>query len=329
MKKLVAFSVRPDELEFIRSYGDTHTDMEIVTYGEPLTASNLNLVEGFDGVSILGAPVGRDVLMGLHERGIKYVASRSIGFDNIDLEAAKDLGIAVSNVEYSPGSVAEYALMLMLMTLRKAKLIVRRADIQDFSLMGSHGRELRNLTVGIIGTGRIGLRLAQYLSGFGARVLGFDPYPNPQAGDLVEYVSFEQLLEASDVISLHTFSTPENYHMLDEAAFARMKQDVVIVNCSRGELIDSAALIAALESGKVGGAALDVIEGDEPIFHRDWRTRPVVNHHLQVLRSFPTVTVTPHIAFYTLDVVNEMVTCALDSMREFWETGTSSHLITK
>lgn len=329
MKRLIAFSVRPDESEFVRRYAQAHDDMEIVTYAQALTTDNAHLVEGFDGVSILGAPARRDVLEALQERGIKYVASRSIGYDNIDIAAAKDLGISVSNVEYSPGSVAEYALMLILMTLRKAKLIVRRADIQDFSLLGSHGRELRNLTVGIIGTGRIGLRLAQYLSGFGCRVVGFDPYPNEHANGLLEYVSFDQLLQEADVISLHTFSTPENYHMLDEAAFEAMKQDVVVVNCSRGELIDSQALIAALENGKVGGAALDVVEGDEPIFHRDWRTQPVVNQHLQVLRSFPNVTVTPHIAFYTLDVVNEMVTCALDSMREFWETGTSSHLITK
>ncbi|MDO5722747.1 MAG: D-isomer specific 2-hydroxyacid dehydrogenase family protein [Actinomycetaceae bacterium] len=329
MKRLIAFSVRPDELGFIQNWAKTHPEIEIDTHRRALTADNAEMVKGYDGVSILGAPAGRDVLTALKENGIQYVASRSIGYDNIDIEAVQELGLHVSNVEYSPGSVAEYTLMLILMSLRKAKTIMRRADIQDFSLIGSHGRELRNLTVGIIGTGRIGLRLAQYLTGFGCRVIGYDPYPNEDAHDLVEYVTFNELLGQADVITLHTPSTDDNYHLLDADAFARMKDEVVIVNCSRGELIHSDALIGALEEGKVSAAALDVVEGDEPIFHRDWRNQPVVNKQLQILRSFPNVTVTPHIAFYTLDVVNEMVTCALESMTQFWETGTSDREITK
>ena len=326
MKRLIAFNVRPDERRFITAYADSLDDLELVCLADPLTLDTVDRVSGFDGVSTIGSPLDRDLLQALKDRGISHVASRSIGYDNIDVEAAAQVGVHVSNVHYSPGSVAEYALMLILMTLRSANLILRRTDLQDFSIEGDHGRELRNLTVGIIGTGRIGATLATYLGGIGCTVIGYDPYPNPNAP--LEQVSLNELLDRADVISLHAMTTPENHHMLDAAAFARMREGVIIVNCSRGELIDSRALIDALESGKVGGAALDVIEGDEPIFHRDWQLKPVVNEQLQLLRSFPNVIVTPHVAFYTLDVVNEMVTCAVDCMREFWATGTSTHEVT-
>lgn len=326
MKSVIAYNVRPDEKHFMTRYAEGHADMTLTCREEPLSLDTVGLAEGYDGVSTLGAPVDRKLLQALKDAGITYIASRSIGYDNIDVDAAAELGMKVSNVAYSPGSVAEYAVMAILMSLRKAKLIIKRADVQDFSLMGNEGRELKNLTVGIIGTGRIGSTVARYLSGFGCEVIGYDPYPSADAP--LTHVSLEELYARADVISLHTISTPENYHLLDDEAFAAMRPDVVIVNCSRGELIDTDALIAALESGKVSAAALDVVEGDTPIFHSDWRLRPVVNKRLQVLRSFPTVTVTPHVAFYTLDVVNEMVTCALDCMREFWEKGTSSHDVT-
>lgn len=325
MQRIIAFSVRPDEQLVFDKYKAEHPEVEITTHRDPLTIENVDLVAGYHGVSMLGSPLGRDILEKIAANQIKYIASRSIGYDNIDLEAAKELGIHVSNVSYSPGSVAEYTLMLILMTIRKAKLIIRRGDIQDFSLMGSDGRELRNTTVGVIGTGRIGARLIQYLSGFGCKIIASDPYPNASIQDICEYVSLDEIVSRADVISLNSLLTEDNYHLLDQAAFDKMKPGVVIVNCSRGELIDSAALIKALESGKVGGAALDVVEGDQPIFHHDHRLRPIINTNLAILRSFPNVTVTPHVAFYTLDVVSEMVNTALDSMQEFWKDGTAKH----
>ncbi|MBV7363282.1 D-lactate dehydrogenase VanH-B [Actinomycetaceae bacterium TAE3-ERU4] len=320
MRKLVAFNVRPDEVSFFHKYAE-EKQIQIDLHSVALTPENMNLIDGYDGVSLLTSPVTREVLTGIKAAGIKYVATRSVGYDNIDLEAAKELGIHVSNAEYSPGSVAEFALMLILMSLRKTRAILRNSDLQDYTITGLHGRELKDTTVGVIGAGKIGATLIKYLSGFGCEILAYDPYENEEVKKYATYVSFDELVQRADVISLHLLLREETQHILNKKAFAKMKDGVILVNCARGELVDSEALIEALESGKVRAAALDVVEGDQPFFNKDKRLAPLPNRNMALLASFPNVTITPHIAFYTLGAVSEMVTCALDSLDEFYKTG--------
>ena len=182
--------------------------------------------------------------------GVKYLALRSAGFNNVDMKAAKELGICFSNAMYSPNSVADYTTMLILMCVRKVKQIMMRNAAQDYSLPGNQGREIKNLIIGVVGTGRIGSTVAKNLSGFGCKILGYDVYQNKDLLDILSYVTFEELLEQCDVITLHAPLLEGNYHMINEETIAKMKDGIIIVNCGRGELINAKALINNIETGK-------------------------------------------------------------------------------
>lgn len=321
MLRFEAFDVRPDEMGCF-TLCEERLDVEVRQHADQLTVDTLDSCRGAAGVSVLGvSKVDAEVAAGLAERGVRFVATRSIGYDNVDMEACAKLGIRVSHAEYPPESVAEYTVMLLLMSLRKMKLVLHRAEIQDYSLEGSVGRQLSELTVGILGAGRIGAGVARRLKPFGCRILAHDMYPNDALRDTVEYVDFDTLIASSDVLTLHAPALPENHHIIDAPQFEAMRDDVTIINCGRGDLIHTAALISAIESGKVGGAALDVLENDLKYFHRDNRLNVLRNHNLALLRSFPNVIVTPHIAFYTDHVVGEMVGCAIAALNDFNTVG--------
>ncbi|MDT3766795.1 NAD(P)-dependent oxidoreductase [Gleimia hominis] len=319
MSDLIAFGVRPDEKTFFEQYGKEHGHT-IRLIPQALNRDNVGELKGYEGVCALESIFDEALLADIHANGTKYIALRSVGYDSVDENVAKQLGIKVSNSSYSPSSVAEFAVMLILMTMRKARQITRHSDIQDFSLNGLDGHQLSNSTVGIIGAGNIGATVARCLSGFGCEILAYDPYPNESLKNLVEYVELDELLRRSDVITLHTLYTGENYHMLGEREFNLMKNGVCLVNCARGELIDGHALIDALKSGKIMSAALDVVEGDQPLFNSNWNNKPIQDEIMRSLRSFPNVTITPHIAFYTANAVKEMVDHALDNLIEFMNT---------
>lgn len=177
------------------------------------------------------------------------------GYDHIDMQAAKDCGIRVGNAPYGPNGVADYAVMLILMSIRNMKRILERTNIQDYTLQGIRGRELSDLTVGVIGTGRIGRTVIRHLSGFGCRILANDPYENEETKQYASYVTLPELWKEADVITLHAPLTEDNFHLIGAETLAQMKDGVVIVNTARGALIDSEALIEGIESGKVGAAA--------------------------------------------------------------------------
>src|SRR3954447_9126168 len=204
-------------------------------------------------------------LLALSEAGVKYISTRSVGANHIDVEYAEAVGISVETVAYSPHSVADYTLMLMLMAVRHAKSVIRRADVHDYRLNELRGRELRDLTVGVIGTGRIGAAVIDRLRGFGCRTLAYDTRP----ATFADYVSLDALLEQSDIVTLHTPLTADTHHLLDRRRIGRMRRGAVVVNTGRGSLLATDALIRALEGGKLGGAALDVLEGEEGIFYAD------------------------------------------------------------
>ena len=251
--------------------------------------------------------IPRSALLALSRVGVRYVSTRSIGYNHIDVEYARSLGMSVENVSYSPDSVADYTLMLMLMAVRRAKSVVRRADVHDYRLDDVRGRELRDLTVGVIGTGRIGAAVIDRLRGFGCRVVAHDSAPHAA----VDYLPLDDLVSQSDVVTLHTPLTAETHHLLDDRRIGRLKHGAFVVNTARGPLVDTAALVAALESGRLGGAALDVVEGEDGIFYADCRDRPMstalMNTALRRLQELPNVVVSPHTAYYTDHALSDTV----------------------
>jgi D-specific alpha-keto acid dehydrogenase len=261
------------------------------------------------------SPISRETLAALSEVGVRYLSARSIGVDHIDVGFAGTVGIAVEGITYSPDSVADYTLMLMLMALRHARSVICRADAHDFRLSSLRGRELRDLTVGIVGTGRIGRAVVDRLRGFGCRVLTYDTRPLGST----EHVPLEELLRRSDVVSLHTPLTPATHHLLDRRRLALMRPGAVVVNTGRGALVDTDGLVTALEEGRLGGAALDVLEGEEDVFYADLRARPVGHDLLVRLQALPNVLISPHTAFYTDHAVADMAENTLINCLSFEE----------
>lgn len=267
---------------------------------------NLELAKGYDVVNVITTVFDQPMLKKLHDMGVKCIATRTIGYDHIDVDYAKSLGMGVIHISYSPNSVADYAIMMMLMGLRRMPHIMERANIQDYTLKGKIGRELPDCTVGIIGTGRIGRTVIRHLSGFGCKMLAYDLYENEEVKQYAEYTDLDTLLKNSDVITLHAPATDDNYHMIDASAIEKMKQDVVIINCARGALIDTDALIDGIESGKVGFAGLDVVEHESGLYYFNRMGEPLHNPKLAILRSYSNVLVSPHTAFYTEEAVANM-----------------------
>ena len=267
---------------------------------------NLDLAKGYDVVNVITTVFDQPMLKKLHDMDVKCIATRTIGYDHIDVDYAKSLGMGVIHISYSPNSVADYAIMMMLMGLRRMPHIMERANIQDYTLKGKIGRELPDCTVGVIGTGRIGRTVIRHLSGFGCKMLAYDLYENEEVKQYAEYTDLDTLLKNSDVITLHAPATDDNYHMIDAAAIEKMKQDVVIINCARGALMDTDALIDGIESGKVGFAGLDVVEHESGLYYFNRMGEPLHNPKLAILRSYSNVLVSPHTAFYTEEAVANM-----------------------
>jgi D-specific alpha-keto acid dehydrogenase len=280
----------------------------------PLSEANVDLALGNRCVSVgHKAQIANTTLRALKQAGVTYISTRSVGYNHIDLDYAASVGIRVENVAYSPDSVADYTLMLMLMSLRHARSVIKRVDAYDYRLSGLPGRELRDLTVGVIGTGRIGAAVIDRLRGFGCRILAHDQWPKTAA----EYVSLDALLGESDLVTLHTPLTPETRHLLNRERIERMKPGAVIVNTGRGSLLDTAALIEALESGRLGGAALDVLEGEEGIFYADYSNTLIESEQLLRLQSLPNVLISPHIAYYTDHALRDAVVNSLGNCVSF------------
>lgn len=287
----------------------------------PVSEANADLASGSRCISIgHKTRVENSALLALSRAGVAYISTRSIGFNHIDVAYAESVGITVENVSYSPDSVADFTLMLMLMAVRQAKSITLRTDAHDYRLGDARGKELRDLTVGVVGTGRIGTAVVERLRGFGPRVLAHDT----RRGASAEYVPLEKLLAESDIVTLHTPLNAETHHLLNEQRIAQLKEGAFVVNTGRGPLIDTEALLAALESGRLGGAALDVLEGEEGIFYADCRDTAIECKSLLRLQSLPNVIVSPHTAYYTDHalrdtVANSLVNCLnFESERRHW-----------
>jgi len=264
--------------------------------------------------------VDRACLERLSSAGVKLVALRCAGFNNVDLAAAAGLGITVIRVpSYSPHAVAEHAVALLLTLNRKIHRAYNRVRELNFSLNGLVGFDLYGKTIGIMGTGKIGRIAAEIFRGFGCRVLAHDTAPAAEwaAGHGIEYVAPEVLLETSDVISLHLPLTSETHHLFDSAAIRSMKRGAYLVNTSRGKLIDTTALIGALKSGHLGGAALDVYEEEEGIFFEDRSGMVLQDDELARLMTFPGVLITAHQAFLTEEALAEIARVTVGNCSAF------------
>ncbi|MBP2653570.1 MAG: D-isomer specific 2-hydroxyacid dehydrogenase, NAD-binding [Firmicutes bacterium] len=311
--KLFVYSYRDfDEGEFFNKYSSEY-NIELGTCREAPTLENAYLVSGYAYISVITTKIDADLVTRFHELGVKMISTRTVGYDHIDLHKAEELGVQVSNVTYSPNCVADYTIMLMLMSVRKMKRIMERANINDFSLPGIQGREMQNFTIGIIGTGKIGRTVIKYLSGFGCKVYAYDLFENSEVKQYAEYVDLDTIYTKCDMISLHMPLEDSNYHLINKDSIAKMKDKVIIINTARGALIDSVALIEGLESGKVGAAGLDVVEKEFGLYYYDLKSRVLDNRELLILRGYPNVIVTPHMAFYTDQAIDDMVHHAIKS----------------
>ena len=269
-----------------------------------VSEANIELAFGNRCVSVgHKTQVTNSALLALSRAGVTYISTRSIGYNHINVKHAESVGISVENVAYSPDSVADYTLMLMLMAVRNAKSIISRADIHDYRLNDVLGKELRDLTIGVIGTGRIGAAVIDRLWGFGCQKLAYDIRPRTSA----DYVPLDDLLQQSDIVTLHTPLNADTHHLLNRQRIERMKHGAFVINTGRGSLLDTEALISALESGRLGGAALDVLEGEEGIFYADCRNTPIESEPLLRLQGMPNVLISPHTAYYTDHALSDVV----------------------
>jgi D-specific alpha-keto acid dehydrogenase len=287
--------------------------LPIIT-GAAISEANVQLARGNRCISVgHKTRVTNSTLLALSRLGVGYVSTRSIGYDHIDVEYAESVGIRVGNVAYSPDSVADYTLMLMLMAVRNAKSIIRRTDNHDYRLSGERGKELRDLIVGVVGTGRIGTAVLERLRGFGCPTLAYDTHPKAAA----HYVPLDQLVRQSDIVTLHTPLTVDTRHLLNRRHIKEMKPGAFLVNTGRGSLVDTEALLAALEAGRLGGAALDVLEGEDGIFYADCRDKVIKNRPLLRLQRLPNVIISPHTAYYTAHALSDTVEDTLTNCLRF------------
>lgn len=325
--KVLICGVRKDEKQTLARVS-AQMGIEAVYFEQNLNSGNLDAAKGFEQIAVTaGSKLDRENLTRLAGMGVRFIASRSIGFDNVDIEACKELGLKFSNAPYNPHSVADYTVMLMLMLTRRMKEILRRGAVQDYGYDGFQGREMHNLTVGVVGTGRIGRTVIEDLSGFGAKILCYDLYPNDALREKAEYVSLEELLARADLVTLHAPLQESSCHMINAERIAGMKDGAMLINTARGELVDTGALIDALESGKLGGAALDVLEGENAYNFADHRGEVIKNRARAVLSTMPNVLLTGHYAFYTDQAVEDMARIALGALRQFREKGTADNQI--
>ncbi len=300
---VTVYDCDPDESVAFREIAPRFGVMPTITE-EPVSQHNYELALGNKCISVgHKTRIGNSTLRALSHAGVRYLSTRSVGCNHLDVKYAKSVGLTVGNVNYSPDSVADYTLMLMLMTVRNATSTVRRTDARDFRLHDTRGKELRDLTVGVIGTGRIGTAVIDRLRGFGCRTLAHDTRPRASAHN----VPIDDALRHSDIVTLHTPLTPATYHLLDRRRLAQMRPGAFVVNTGRGGLLDTGALVEELEAGRLGGAALDVLEGEDGVFYADWRDRPIRHEQLLRLHRLPNVLITPHTAYYTDHALRDVV----------------------
>lgn len=317
--RIAMFSTKSYDREYFDRY-NTAPAQELVYFEAPLNAQTANLTQGFNAVCVfVNDKLDAETISAIAASGVTLIALRCAGFNNVDLAAAKAHQISVRRVPaYSPEAVAEHAVALMLTLARKTHKAYNRVREQNFSLERLNGFNIHGRTVGVVGTGKIGQAFAHIMQGFGANVLAYDLYPSESlARQGVRYVPLEQLMQDADIISLHCPLTPETRYMINKESIHQMKQGVMIINTSRGGLINTRDVLVALKQGKVGYLGIDVYEQEEKLFFKDLSESIVEDELIGRLMSFPNVLITAHQGFFTHEALEQIALVTLGNIRDF------------
>lgn len=316
MPKITFFSTKPYDREYFEKHnGDFGFEFQF--YETHLGPHIVNAVEQTDAVCVfVNDRVNAEVIQSLSSKGVKIIALRCAGYNNVDLDAAREAGMEVCRVPaYSPESVAEHTVAMLLTLNRKTHKAYNRVREQNFALNGLLGFNIYGKTVGVVGTGKIGKAFIKIMKGFGAHVRAYDPYPDSSLeSEGVVYLPLDEVLSGSDIVSLHCPLTEDTHHIINEKSIANMKEGVLIINTSRGGLIDTKAVIHALKSRRIGALGIDVYEQEEKLFFRDLSASIIDDDTIQRLMSFPNVLVTAHQAFFTQEALDQIAHTTLDNV---------------
>ena len=314
--KILFYDTKSYDKDSFEQQRRNFSDIQIDYLKADLAPDTAPLARGYDAVcAFVNSNIGTETVQKLHECGVRGILMRCAGFNNVDMETAQQCGIKVLRVPgYSPEAVAEYAMGLALVACRRMHKAYVRVRENDFSLNGLMGYNFCQKTAGIIGTGRIGAAMARICQGFGMRVVGYDMYPNPDL-DFVEYLPLDQVLEQSDLISLHCPLTEETYHLINSRTIRKMKDGVVLVNTSRGGLVKTEDLIAGIRARKFFAVGLDVYEEETKNVYED-RSDEILEHSVTArLLSFPNVVITSHQGFFTREALYAISRTTLENAR--------------
>lgn len=323
MIKIAFFDTKEYDRKLFDEYNENY-GYEITYLESKLNSETAPLAKGFDVVCIfVNDVVDEKTIEILKEEGVKLLALRCAGFNNVDIKKLGDELPAVRVPEYSPYAVAEHAVALILSVDRKIYKAYQRTKKYNFTLNGLLGFDIHGKTVGVIGAGKIGKAFINIMNGFGTKILVYDKFQDEKAAKEMkfEYVSLDRLYKESDIISLHCPLTDENYKMINEESLNKMKDGVVLINTSRGKLIDTKSLIKKLQEGKIGGLGLDVYEDEEEFFLNDMSNSYIRDEELSILLTMPNVVVTSHQAFFTKEALNKIALDTCENIKEFFETG--------
>ncbi|MEM8856278.1 MAG: 2-hydroxyacid dehydrogenase [Pseudomonadota bacterium] len=327
--KITVFSSKAYDEQYLSAEARDHA---LTFVGARLDATTAAVAAGNDAViAFVNDALDEDTLTRLADLGVRLVLLRCAGFNHVDLAAAERLGLAVAHVPaYSPNAVAEHTLALIMALNRKIHRAFNRVREGNFALDGLIGFDMKGRTVGLVGTGAIGAAAAGIFKGFGCTVLAVDPYPSEQlVADGVRYVAFEALLREADIISLHCPLTPSTKHIIDAPAIALTKTDVMLINTSRGALVDTRAVIDALKGGQIGSLGLDVYEEESDLFFEDLSDQVLHDDVFARLLTFPNVIITGHQGFFTHEALSAIARTTMDNADQFARHGTPVHPVTQ
>lgn len=312
-----------DEETFIFEKFNKNLNYEISYTHDILTMSNIEMTKGYDAICLtVNSVITEEVAKCLPSLGVKYILNKLAGKDNLNLESIHKYGLKAAYVpHYSPNAVSEHTVMLILAALRKLKLQLHNVDKHNFTLKGLQGRELRNMTVGVIGTGKIGCTTIKNLSGFGCRILASGHSEKEEIKAFAAYVPREELLNKSDIIVFHCPLTEDTYHLINDKTISTLKDGVCLINTARGKIFDTKAVLNALRTGKISAIAIDVYERENEILRKDISSGELKDKEFEELLSMENVIYTTHTAFYTDEAISNMIETTLENLHEYEISG--------
>jgi D-lactate dehydrogenase len=327
---IAVFSTRSYDRRFLDAANlAAGTPHSLVYHEAHLSSQSVPLAAGAQAVcAFVNDRLDRPAIEALAAQGVRLIALRSAGFNHVDLAAARKAGITIARVPaYSPNAVAEHSVALILSLNRKIHRAYNRVREGNFALDGLLGFDLKGRTVGIVGTGKIGIAVAHILHGFGCRLVGTDPVHDSEFEALGRYVELDELLSLGDVVTLHCPLTPATRHLIDSDAIARMKEGVMLINTSRGAVVDTKAVIGGLKSGRIGHLGLDVYEEEGDLFFENLSDQMIQDDVFARLLTFPNVLITGHQAFFTVEALTAIAEATIENATSFERTGKAAHEI--